>query len=78
MTVERVKPSLLWRCFLPLLALVGLSAGADHGLPCDESNRANHSARKHAGIGRPAPLRGDSAPAQWYLSRGITPISLQH
>ena len=74
MTVLNVSNSPLWRCFFAVLALVGLSAGADYGLPCDEpteqiilqENMLEYALR----------LFGeDSAPAQWYLSRGITPIS---
>ena len=73
MTVERVKFAFV-ALFFAVLALVGLSAGADYGLPCDESteqiilqeNMLEYALR----------LFGeDSAPAQWYLSRGITPIS---
>ena len=36
MTVERVKFAFV-ALFFAVLALVGLSAGADYGLPCDES-----------------------------------------
>ena len=73
MTVERVKFAFV-ALFFAVLALVGLSAGADYGLPCDEpteqiilqENMLEYALR----------LFGeDSAPAQWYLSRGITPIS---
>ena len=35
MTVERVKFAFV-ALFFAVLALVGLSAGADYGLPCDE------------------------------------------
>ena len=73
MTVERVKFAFV-ALFFAVLALVGLSAGADYGLPCDETteqvilqeNMLEYALR----------LFGeDSAPAQWYLSRGITPMS---
>ena len=73
MTLERVKFTFV-ALFFAILALVGLSAGADYGLPCDETteqvilqeNMLEYALR----------LFGeDSAPAQWYLSRGITPIS---
>ena len=73
MTLERVKSAFV-ALFFAVLALVGLFAGADYGLPCDETteqvileeNMLEYALR----------LFGeDSAPARWYLSRGITPIS---
>ena len=36
MTLERVKFTFV-ALFFAILALVGLSAGADYGLPCDET-----------------------------------------
>ena len=74
MTVERVKFAFV-ALFFAVLALVGLSAGADYGLPLRRAHRANHSAKRTC-WNTPCALFGeDSAPAQWYLSRGITPIS---
>ena len=73
MTLERVKFAFV-ALFFAILALVGLSAGTDYGLPCDETteqvileeNMLEYALR----------LFGeDSAPARWYLSRGVTPIS---
>ena len=73
MTLERVKSGAAALFFL-LLAVVGLVAGGDYGLPCDETteqvileeNMLEYALR----------LFGeDSAPARWYQSRGITPIS---
>lgn len=73
MTAQRLYRAAV-AVFFAALLLIGLSAGVDYGLPCDEpteqvileENMLEYALR----------LFGeDSAPAQWYLSRGVTPIS---
>ena len=73
MSPERIRSAAVALFFI-LLSVIGLAAGTGYGLPCDETteqiileeNMLEYALR----------LFGeDSAPAAWYLSRGVTPIS---